>query len=74
MTDPSPPGGIENEVVVVLDVVSPASTTENPCTPVVNARKSAAAGKDSTEVSNISSHLLQSSSQHSEEAKVQHAP
>jgi hypothetical protein len=37
----------------VLDVVSLVSTTKNPCTPAVNARKSAAAGKDSTEVSNI---------------------
>jgi hypothetical protein len=53
MTDPSPPGGIENEEVVVLDVVSLASTTKNPCTLAVNAHKSAAAGKDSTEVSNI---------------------
>jgi hypothetical protein len=52
-TDLSPPNGIENEEVVVLDVVSPASTTKNPCMPAVNARKSAAAGKDSTEVSNI---------------------
>jgi hypothetical protein len=52
-TDPSPPGGIENEEVVVLDVVSLASTTKNPCTPTVNACKPAAAGKDSTGVSNI---------------------
>ncbi len=37
----------------MLDVVSPASTTKNSCTPAVNARKSAAAGKDSTEMSNI---------------------
>lgn len=52
-TDPVLPGGIEDEEVVMLDVVSPASTTENPCTPTVNARKSTAAKKDSTEVSNI---------------------
>jgi hypothetical protein len=52
-TDPSPLGGIENEEVVVLDVVSLASNTKNPCTPAANALESAAAGKDSTEVSNI---------------------
>ena len=52
-TDPSPSSGIENEEVVVLDVVSPASTTENHCMAAVNERKSAAAGKGSTEVSNI---------------------
>ncbi len=50
-TDPSPPSGIENEEVVMLDVVSPATTTKNPCTPTVNAHTSAAAKKDSTEVS-----------------------
>jgi hypothetical protein len=36
----------------VSDVVSPASTAKNPCTPAVNASTPAAAGKD-TEVSNI---------------------
>ena len=56
-TDLSPPGGIENEEVVVLDVVSPAFTTKNPCTLAVNACKSAAAGKDSTEVSNIAAYF-----------------
>ncbi len=49
-TDPSPLG-IDNEEVVVLDVVSPASTAKNPYTPTVNASTPAAAGKD-TEVSN----------------------
>jgi hypothetical protein len=51
MTDPSPPG-IDDEEVVVLDVVCPATTTKNPCTPPVNASTHAAAGKN-TEVSNI---------------------
>jgi hypothetical protein len=37
----------------MLDVVSPATTAKNPCTPTVNAHKSAAAKKNSTEVSNI---------------------
>jgi hypothetical protein len=68
-TDPSPPGMVDEEVVV-LDVVSPATTTENPCMPPVNVSTHAAAGKN-TEVSN---RLLQSSSKHSTEAKVQHAP
>jgi hypothetical protein len=36
----------------VLDVVSPAFTAKNPCTPAVNASTPATAGKD-TEVSNI---------------------
>jgi hypothetical protein len=40
---PSPPGGIENEEVVMLDVVSPATTAENSYMPTVNACKSAAA-------------------------------
>jgi hypothetical protein len=53
VTDPSPPDGIEDDDVVMLDVVSPASTIKNPCTPTVNAHKSAAAKKDSTEVSDI---------------------
>ena len=52
-TDPSPPGSIGSEEVAMLDVVFPATTAKNPCTPTVNARKSAAARKDSTEVSNI---------------------
>ena len=52
-TDSSPPGGIENEEGVMLDVVSPATTAKNPCTPTVNAHISAAAKKDSTQVSNI---------------------
>jgi hypothetical protein len=50
-TDPSPLG-IDHEEVVVLDVVSLASTVKNPCTPAVNASTPSAAGKD-TEVSNI---------------------
>ena len=51
--DCSPPGGIEDEEVVMLDVVSLASTTKNPCTPTVNAHKSTAAKKNSTEVIDI---------------------
>jgi hypothetical protein len=50
-TDPSPPGVVDEEVVVV-DVVSLATTTKNPCMPPVNVSTHAAAGKD-TEVSNI---------------------
>ncbi len=50
-TDPSP-SGVDDEEVVVLDVVSPATITKNPCTPPVNVSTHAAAGKN-TEVSNI---------------------
>ncbi len=50
-TDPSPPG-IDDEEVVVLDVVSLATTTKNLCTPPVNVSTHAAASKN-TEVSNI---------------------
>jgi hypothetical protein len=51
MTDPSPLG-IDNEEVVVLDNVSAASTAKNTCMPAVNASTPAAVGKD-TEVTNV---------------------
>jgi hypothetical protein len=70
-TDSSPPG-IDDEEVVVVDVVSPASTTaENPCTPPVNVSTDAAAGKDA-EVSNIIA-FFNPLANTAKKAKVQHA-
>jgi hypothetical protein len=71
-TDPSSPG-VDDEEVVVLDVVSPATTTKNLCTPPVNVSTHAATSKN-TEVSDIIAFFNPQASQHSKEAKVQHAP
>ena len=84
MTEYFPPG-INNEEVVLLGVVSLApaakmqavyATAHDPCMPMpaVDASTHADAGTD-TEASNIIAFFNpQAKSQHSKEAKVQHAP